>query len=103
FRAGAFNIGGEGQMIVGALAGATVGVTFAALPWPLLIVLVVIAGCAAGGAFAWLPGWWQVRFEVPLLITTLLLNYIAALFAAYLVTYPLRDLAAGGLAETKMI
>ena len=50
-----------------------------------------------------LPGWWQVRFEVPLLITTLLLNYIAALFAAYLVTYPLRDLAAGGLAETKMI
>jgi general nucleoside transport system permease protein len=103
FRAGAFNIGGEGQMIVGALAGATIGVAFAGLPWPLLIVLVVIAGSAAGGALAWLPGWWQVRFEVPLLITTLLLNYIAALFAAYLVTYPLRDLAAGGLAETRMI
>ena len=103
FRAGAFNIGGEGQMIMGALAAATVGVTFGSLPWPILLILVAAAGCIAGGALAWLPGWWQVRFDVPLLITTLLLNYIAALFAAYLVTYPLRDLAAGGLAETKMI
>jgi len=103
FRAGAFNIGGEGQMIAGALASAVVGVTFAGLPWPILLVLVVVAGCVAGALLAWLPGWWQVRFEVPLLITTLLLNYIAALFAAYVVTYPLRDVAAGGLAETKMI
>jgi simple sugar transport system permease protein len=103
FRAGIFNIGGEGQMILGALAGAVVGTTLPGLPWPLLIVLVVAAGCLAGGAYAVLPGWWQVRFAVPLLITTLLLNYIATLFAAYLVTYPLRDVAAGGLAETKMI
>ena len=103
FRAGIFNIGGEGQMIAGALAAAVVGTTFAGLPWPLLILLVIAAGCLAGGALALLPGWWQVRFAVPLLITTLLLNYIANLFAAYVVTYPLRDLAAGGLAETKMI
>lgn len=103
FRAGAFNIGGEGQMILGALAGAVTGVTFASLPWPVLLALVVVVGCMAGGATALLPAWWQVRFAVPLLITTLLLNYIAALLAAYLVTYPLRDVAAGGLAETKMI
>jgi simple sugar transport system permease protein len=103
FRAGAFNIGGEGQMIMGALAGAVAGVTFASLPWPILLVLVVVIGSLAGGATALLPAWWQVRFQVPLLITTLLLNYIAALLAAYIVTYPLRDLAAGGLAETKMI
>jgi simple sugar transport system permease protein len=103
FRAGFFNIGGEGQMIVGSLAAAVTGVTFAGLPWPILLVLIVAAGCVAGGALALLPAWWQVKFEVPLLITTLLLNYIAALFAAYIVTYPLRDLAAGGLAETKMI
>ena len=102
FRAGAFNLGGEGQMILGALTTAVVGVTFGACPGRLL-VLVVAAGCIAGGALACLPGWSQVRFDVPLLITTLLLNYVAALFAAYLVTYPLRDLAAGGLAETVMI
>jgi simple sugar transport system permease protein len=103
FRAGIFNIGGEGQMIIGALAAATTGVALSWLPWPILIVLVVIAGCAAGGLYALVPAWWQVRFAVPLLITTLLLNYIADLFAQYVVTYPLRDLAAGGLAETKKV
>ena len=104
FRAGAFNIGGEGQMILGALAAAVVGervrrpaVADPARPRRRSRAARPAARCA------WLPGWWQVRFAVPLLITTLLLNYIAALFAAYLVTYPLRDVAAGGLAETKMI
>ena len=103
FRAGIFNIGGEGQMIFGALAAAVTGNALSALPWPLLILAVVAAGCVAGGLWAMLAGWWQVRFLVPLLITTLLLNYVANLLAAYLVTYPLRDVGAGGLAETVKI
>ena len=50
-----------------------------------------------------MPGWLQVRLGVPMLITTLLLNYVGALFAAWVVTYPLRDLAAGGVAQTVAI
>ena len=70
-------------MILGALRRA-VGVTFAACRGRSCSSLSP-PRAALPAALAWLPGWWQVRFGVPLLITTLLLNYIAALFAAYLV------------------
>jgi simple sugar transport system permease protein len=104
FKAGLFNLGLEGQMVMGALAGAVVATTFPNWPPALLLPCVFIVGCAAGGLWALLPAWWQNRFKVPLLVTTLLLNYIAALFASYLVNFPLRDLARGGaVAQTAMI
>lgn len=95
FKVGLFNIGGEGQMVFGALAAAVVGHALAGLPTVLLMPLVFVAGCLAAGLWAMLPGWWEVRFGAPLVITTLLLNYIADLLGTYLVTYPLRD-ATGG-------
>jgi ABC-type uncharacterized transport system permease subunit len=104
FRAGCFNLGAEGQMIVSAITAAIVAITFPTLPGPLLIVASILAGCAVGGLWALGPAWLQTRFDVPLLITTLLLNYVAALLAAYLVSYPLRDLGGGAaLAQTVAI
>jgi simple sugar transport system permease protein len=74
------------------------------LPGPLLILVGILAGCAAGALWALAPAWLQVRFDVPLLITTLLLNYVAALLGAYLVSYPLRDLGgSAALAQTAAI
>jgi general nucleoside transport system permease protein len=104
FRAGCFNLGAEGQMIVSAITAAIVAITFPTLPGPLLIVASILAGCAVGGLWALGPAWLQTRFDVPLLITTLLLNYVAALLAAYLVSYPLRDMGGGAaLAQTVAI
>jgi simple sugar transport system permease protein len=104
FKAGLFNLGLEGQMVMGALAGATAANFFRSLPAPLLLPLTLVCGCLAGGLWALPPAWWETRFKVPLLITTLLLNYIAILFASYLVNFPLRDVSGGAaVAQTVMI
>lgn len=104
FRAGLFNIGAEGQMIMGALAAAVVATTLVGLPPALLLALAVGAGCLLAALWALLAGVWQARWGAPLVITTLLLNFVAALLASYLVSHPLRDVAGGGaLAQTAMI
>ncbi len=95
FRVGLLNLGGEGQMVVGALVTAVLAHALRGLPAALLLPLVVLAGALAGALLAALPGWWEVRFGVPLVLTTLLLNYVAALGATYVATYPLRDRTGG--------
>jgi simple sugar transport system permease protein len=102
FRAGALNLGGEGQMIIAAVVTAVVAGWVGALPAPLAIVVAAGAGCLAGAAWALGPTLLQARFEVPLLITTLLLNYVGVLLAAWLVAYPLREVG-GGVAQTPTI
>jgi general nucleoside transport system permease protein len=95
FRVGLFNLGGEGQMVLGALAAAVVGHALAGAPGVIAFAGAVLAGVLAGAAWAVLPGWWEAWFRVPLVVTTLLLNYVAALFATYLAVYPLRDRSGG--------
>jgi simple sugar transport system permease protein len=102
FRAGALNLGGEGQMIMAAVTTAVVAGWVGDLPAPLAVLLAAAAGALAGAAWALGPTLLQIRFEVPLLISTLLLNYIAALLGAWLVSYPLRE-AGGGAAQTATI
>jgi general nucleoside transport system permease protein len=104
FRSGALNLGGEGQMIAGALASAVAALALPeGLPFPAPAVVALVAGALAGAAWILLPSLFDVRLGVPLLITSLLFNYIAALFAAWAVTYPLRDVAAGGVAQTPLL
>jgi ABC-type uncharacterized transport system permease subunit len=103
FRAGALNLGAEGQMILGGLGAAVTALALPGLPFPVAPLVALVAGCLAGAAWAFLPGLLDVRLGVPMLITTLLLNYVGALLAAWLVTYPLRDPIAGGIAQTAII
>ncbi|MBE2319034.1 ABC transporter permease [Solirubrobacter sp. CPCC 204708] len=104
FRVGLFNLGGEGQMILGALTTAVVGHALASLPGAITFVLAVVSGCLAGAAWAVLPALWEVFLRVPLVVTTLLLNYVGALLATYLAAYPLRDESGGStLAQTAEI
>jgi general nucleoside transport system permease protein len=79
FRAGLFNIGAEGQMIVGAFATALVGAGLPdGLPWPIAIPLAVAAGVVAGAALGALPGYLRARFGAHEVINTIMLNFIAA-------------------------
>jgi ABC-type uncharacterized transport system permease subunit len=103
FRAGFFNMGSEGQMILGALSSAMVALY---LPGPAMFKLVVaiLCGILAGGIWSAFAGWLDAKFRMNLIITTLLLNYIAALFAGYMVAYPFKDkTGSAALAQTMMI
>lgn len=94
FRAGFFNLGGEGQLVLGGLAAALAALHLP-LPDPLLLPAALLAAALAGGLYAWLAAAFQFRFRVPLLVTTLLMNYPARLLAAYLVNHPFRDVSSG--------
>ncbi len=89
-RAGLFNLGGEGQLILGALATAIVGI-YAPLPSWLLLPAGLGAGAVAGSAWAFLPAILEIRLSVPLLISTLLLSYPALAFVSWMVSFPLHD------------
>jgi ABC-type uncharacterized transport system permease subunit len=91
YKAGLFNIGGQGQFVLGSLATAlailgVAGVAPDGLAGRLLLVPTgILAGAVAGGAYGLLPGYLKVRFEMNEVITTLLLNFIATAIAFVLV------------------
>jgi ABC-type uncharacterized transport system permease subunit len=96
FRAGLFNIGGEGQLVAGGLVSALVAIL---LPGPPLLVLAVaiLAGIAAGALWAMLAGVLYIYVGVPLLVGSLLLNFPIRYIASYLVAHPFRDVPSGML------
>ncbi|MGD2051826.1 MAG: ABC transporter permease [Acidimicrobiia bacterium] len=96
-KAGFFNIGQEGQLLMGALAMAWVGTKLAG-PGPLLLVLGLVMAFAAGGGYAGLSAIMRFRRGVPEVISTLLLVFIALQIVGYAVTtdWLLRDLDATG-------
>lgn len=75
FRAGLFNIGGQGQVVLGACSAAFVGFTFD-LPWPVLVPLVLLAGMLGGAVWGGIAGVLKARTGAHEVITTIMLNYI---------------------------
>jgi ABC-type uncharacterized transport system permease subunit len=96
FRAGLFNIGGEGQLVAGGLVSALVALTMSGPPL-LVIAASIAAGMAAGAAWALLAGVLYLYVGVPLLVGTLLLNFPIRSIASYLVAHPFRDVPSGML------
>lgn len=92
YRGSVFNVGAEGQFLAGAIGATWAGITFASLPGPLLMVVMVLAGAAAGGLWAFVPGLLKARYGISEVITTIMFNYIAIQLVGYLVRGPLRDL-----------
>lgn len=87
FKAGLFNIGAEGQLLVGATVAAWVG-TFswlAGLPGPLLIPIILLAGVVGGGIWGGIPGFLKARTGAHEVIVTIMLNNIAILFIRWMV------------------
>lgn len=90
FRAGIINLGAEGQMILGGLVGILV-VLYVPGPPVLITILACVAGAAVGALWGLLPALLQSWPGVPLLITSLLLNYPARFFSSWMVRFPIKD------------
>jgi ABC-type uncharacterized transport system permease subunit len=84
FRAGLFNIGGNGQYIVGSIAAVWVGSSFADMPSFLHIVLAIIAACAAGAFWAGIAGFLKATTGAHEVISTIMLNWIAVWVGVWL-------------------
>ncbi len=102
FRAGFFNIGGEGQLFLGAFTAAWAGFTFTGLPGPVLTLVVLLAGFVGGMVWGFIPGLLLALWRVDIIVTTLMMSSIAALLTAYLVTGPFKDPTAGMAASAKI-
>ncbi len=76
FRTGLFNIGAEGQVLVGAYAAAAVGILIN-LPKVIHLPLVLLAAAVAGALWAFIPGFLKARFKVHEVVVTIMLNYTA--------------------------
>ncbi|PLR77698.1 branched-chain amino acid ABC transporter permease [Bacillus sp. V3-13] len=84
FRTGLFNIGVEGQLIVGWLASVWVGVAFE-LPKIIHLPLAILAAALAGALWGFVPGLLKARFRVHEVIVTIMMNYIALHVTNYLI------------------
>lgn len=92
FKLKFWNIGAEGQLVLGGIASAWVALFGSAgLPSALVLPLTLLAGCAAGALWAGLPAFLKTRLKVDETLVTLMLNYVAILFAEYLYYGPWRD------------
>ncbi len=87
FRGDVINIGGEGQMIVGALLATWVGLTFTSLPGWLVITLAMLAGFLGGAIWGGIPGILKAYFRVNEILSTVMMNAIAV----QLMNFLLRD------------
>ncbi len=102
FRANVWNIGAEGQLTLGAIAGGGVALAFPeASSWWLLPAMLV-AGTLAGMAWAAIPAFLRTRFNTSEILVSLMLVYIAGLLLAYLVHGPWRDPAGYNFPQTRM-
>jgi ABC-type uncharacterized transport system permease subunit len=84
FRAGLFNIGGNGQYIMGSIAAVWVGSSFAGMPGGLHIVLAIAAACAAGAVWAGIAGLLKATVGANEVISTIMLNYTAVYIGLWL-------------------
>lgn len=91
FRAGVLNIGADGQFLAGATAAAAVGIWTGHALGPLTPVATLGAGAIAGGVWAWIAAVLRVRFHVLEVISTIMLNFVAAYGVSYLVRGPLQE------------
>ncbi|MBA7494915.1 hypothetical protein ES702_05493 [subsurface metagenome] len=91
FRAGVLNIGGEGQLVAGALSATIVCLNFPNLPGWMLIIIALLVGLLSGAIWAGIAGFLKAYFNVNEILSTIMLNYIAAYGMNYLLSGPIMD------------
>lgn len=91
FRAGVWNIGAEGQLILGAICGGGVALAFYEQQGFYILPLVLLAGIAGGMFWAGIVAFLRTRFNANEILTSLMLTYVAGLLLSFLVHGPWKD------------
>src|SRR5688500_10133476 len=91
FKGGVFNIGAEGQLLVGAAASVATALALRNAPGVVALVTASAAGAVAGAIWAAIAAELRRRFEVLEIISTIMLNFIAIHLVSYLVRGPLQE------------
>ena len=99
FRGDVINIGGEGQMIVGAILATWVGLTLTSLPGWLVIILALLAGFLGGAVWGGIPGFLKAYFRVNEILSTVMMNAIAVQLMNFLLRGPMIDPSQAELAS----
>jgi len=98
FRAGLFNIGAEGQLFLGGLAAAFIGVQLGSLGWYVALPAAIVAAALAGAAWAFIPAVLKARTGAHEVITTMMFTYIARYLVDWMVAFVIR--APGTIPQT---
>lgn len=91
FRGNVINIGGEGQMIIGAIFATILGLTFTGLPGWLMIPLAMLMGFVGGAFWGAIPGFLKAYFNVNEILSTIMMNAIAVQIMNFLLRGPMID------------
>jgi len=96
-----WNIGAEGQFIIGAIAGSVLPVMFPDFQSPIVLPLMLVMGVVGGAAYAAIPALLKVRFNTNEILTSLMLVYVAQLFLDWMVRGPWRNPEGFNFPETR--
>jgi len=91
FKMQFWNIGGEGQIAMGAFLASWLALSFPTLARPVLLLLMIIAGMVGGGLWAFIPAFFRAHWKTNETIVTLMMNYIALKYITYLQYGPWKD------------
>jgi general nucleoside transport system permease protein len=100
-RAGLVNVGGEGQLIVGAVAATGIGVAFGAIPGPLSWLAMGVGAMVAGGIWAGISGVLRTGLGANEAVTTLLMNFVANDIMLFLIYQPWKDPHSSGQPQSR--
>lgn len=96
FKMQFWNIGGEGQIVMGAFLASYFALSFPDLSKPILLIIMMMAGILGGGLWAFIPAYFKAQWGTNETIVTLMMNYIAIKWVTYLQYGPWRDPASLG-------
>jgi len=91
YRCGVFNIGAEGQLVMGALGGTWFALTFSSLPRFLMLPLCLLSAFLFGAIWGGIPGYLKAKRGLNEIINTIMMNYVAIQFVSWAIKGPLRE------------
>jgi simple sugar transport system permease protein len=103
YRAAVWNIGAEGQYVVGALAGTAVQLLTMNATGPWVLPAMLLAGVVGGAVWAAVPAWLRTSFNVNEILSSLMLSYVAIHLMNYLVTGPWKDPSGYSFPQTPLV
>jgi general nucleoside transport system permease protein len=102
FRANVWNIGAEGQLILGAICGGGIGLLAGDSEGFWILPAMILGGAAGGALWAAIPALLKTRFNASEILTSLMLTYVAQLLLIYLVVGPWKDPEGYGFPQTRL-